>query len=172
MSEILGIASSAAGGGLFGLLGTGLGRIVGYFETRQKLNHERERWVHDTKMAELQMTAARERASADIAQTNAEGSWAGLSASLEADAAIGESYPWVSAVRGLTRPMLTFLLWLITLTIFMNTPAEGRTDLINTATFAATAATLWWFGDRGPRSQTTHPALRPAAPSTLAEPKP
>lgn len=163
MSDILGIASSAAGGGIFGLLGTGLGRIASYFETRQTLKHERERWVHDANMAELQMTAERERASAELAKADTEGSWQGLAASLEADAAIPDSYPWVSAVRGLTRPCLTFMLWFITLLIFLNTPPDARADLINTATFAATAATLWWFGDRGPRSQGTHPALKPPA---------
>jgi hypothetical protein len=70
---------------------------------------------------------------------------------MAAEASIGTSYPWVNAVRGLTRPFLTLLLWLIAGMIWFGADAEGRGAITETATFAATAATLWWFGDRGPR---------------------
>jgi hypothetical protein len=70
---------------------------------------------------------------------------------MQAEAAIGASYLWVDAVRGLTRPVLTVLLWLIAGVIFTASDAEGRSAITETATFAATAATLWWFGDRGSR---------------------
>ncbi|MEL6694498.1 MAG: hypothetical protein AAFQ12_15945, partial [Pseudomonadota bacterium] len=95
-------------------------------------------------------TADRQRAEAELSKIEAEGSWDGLSASLKAEAAIGESYRWVNAVRGLTRPVLTMALWLITLLVFFYSSDADRPQIINTATFAATAATLWWFGDRGP----------------------
>ena len=150
MSEFLGMAASAAGGGLFGLIGTGIGRVAGYFENRQQNRHEEKRWAHDLQLLELTASANREQAEADIAKVEAQGSWDGLTASMEAEASIGDSYRWVNAVRGLTRPLLTLLLWLITLLVFLYTAPENRENIINTATFAATAATLWWFGDRGP----------------------
>ncbi|MEM9843020.1 MAG: hypothetical protein AAF767_10225, partial [Pseudomonadota bacterium] len=58
------------------------------------------------------------------------------------------SYRWVDAVRGLTRPLLTVLLWMITAAIWAFADAADRSSIVETATFAATAATLWWFGDR------------------------
>lgn len=152
MSDIFGIAASAAGGGVFGLIGTIAGRITGYWETKQKLAHEQKRWRHDAEMLTIRTAANREQAEANLALAETEGSWAGLKASLDADAGIESSYRWVDAVRGLTRPVLTLLLWMITGLIFFNTPIEHRQNLIETATFAATAATLWWFGDRGPQS--------------------
>ncbi|MEQ9315361.1 MAG: hypothetical protein RLN72_05870 [Henriciella sp.] len=151
MNEIAGIAASAAGGGLFGLIGTALGRVVGVFETRQRQTHERARWAHETSLIELQRRARVAALEADQAAADTAGSWAGLKASVEAEAAIGESYLWVNAVRGLTRPALTLLLWLIAGGIWLGANDTDRAAITETATFAATAATLWWFGDRGAR---------------------
>jgi len=125
MADLIGLTASAAGGGVFGLLGTALGRVSGYFERRQHHAHERARWGHESELLKLQMQAK----------------------------AIGASYPWVNAVRGLTRPALTVLLWIIAVSIYLSAGASERAAITETATFAATAATLWWFGDRGPRRE-------------------
>lgn len=150
MSELLGLAASAAGGGLFGLIGTGLGRIAGFFERAQANRHDIARWAHEKDLLDLHMRARREETEAELALTDARGSWEGLAASYEAEGGIGESYPWVEAVRALTRPVLTVLLWVIATAIYLQADAAGRQGIIETATFAATAATLWWFGDRAP----------------------
>lgn len=151
MAEIMGLAASAAGGGLFGIVGTALGRVAGIFEQRQHHAHERALWVHQQVMHDATRAAERERGRVALEQAGVEGRWAGLDASVKADAAIGESYRWVNAVRGLTRPVLTFALWAITAFIFVQADAYGQGQIIETSTFAATAATLWWFGDRGPK---------------------
>lgn len=72
---------------------------------------------------------------------------------MAAEAVIGESDNWVNAVRALTRPALTVLLWGITGTVFLGADKAGQVGIVDTATFAAMAATLWWFGDRGPRRE-------------------
>ncbi len=151
MFEFAGLAASAAGGGLFGLIGTLIGRLAGFFERRQDHAHERARWVHETKLLELHQAAQREETENEIQLADTHGTWAGLAASVEAEAAIGITYPWVNAVRALTRPALTLLLWIITGLVFLGASAGERAGIIETATFAATAATLWWFGDRSPR---------------------
>lgn len=151
MAEIMGLAASAAGGGLFGLMGTALGRVAGIFEQREHHAHERAMWAHQQVMLDVTRAAERERDYAALEKVELDGRWAGLRASVQADAAIGESYRWVSAVRGLTRPVLTFALWAITAFIFVHADVSGRSQIIETSTFAATAATLWWFGDRGPK---------------------
>ncbi len=149
MAELIGLAASAAGGGVFGLLGTVIGRAAGYFEQRQSQAHERARWSHEAHLAGLQMQARREASEAAADLANERGRWEGLAASIRAEAAIGDSYAWVNAVRALTRPVLTLLLWLITWLVFLASPAAEQAKIVETATFAATAATLWWFGDRG-----------------------
>ena len=151
MADIAGLAASAAGGGLFGLVGTVIGRVAGVVEARQAQAHERARWAHEGEMQKLRIEAEAAGREADLRTTEAAGAWAGLSASMAAEAAIGESYRWVNAVRALTRPMLTVLLWAITGAVFFGADAAGREGVVDTATFAATAATLWWFGDRGAR---------------------
>lgn len=151
MADIAGLAASAAGGGLFGLFGTALGRLAGYFEQRQRQAHEKARWYHEVELITLQQAAAQAETEAEIALTQVQGSWQGLAASLQAEAAIAPSYRWVDAVRGLTRPALTLLLWLIAAGIWFGSDPAARASIAETATFGATAATLWWFGDRSPR---------------------
>jgi len=149
MAELIGLAASAAGGGVFGLLGTVIGRAAGYFEQRQSQAHERARWQHEAHLAGLELQARREESEAAERLAEASGRWQGLAASMQAEASIGESYAWVNAVRALTRPVLTLLLWLITWLVFLASPETEQAKIVETATFAATAATLWWFGDRG-----------------------
>lgn len=148
MADMIGLAASAAGGGVFGLFGTALGRVATYFENRQTHAHEVRRWGHETELLKLQQAGRAQETEAELAHADVTGSWAGLEASLAAEAAIASSYRWVDAVRALTRPSLTLLLWAITTAIWFSASPEGRTNITETATFAATAATLWWFGDR------------------------
>lgn len=159
MADMTSLAASAAGGGLFGLVGTALGRAAAFFERRQAQAHERARWQHESALLHLQMQARAEETEAELAIADSEGRWAGLSAALAAEAAIAPSYRWVDAVRGLTRPALTLLLWLISAAIFIHADLAGREAITETATFAATAATLWWFGDRGPRPEGTRKSV-------------
>lgn len=154
MADLIGLTASAAGGGIFGLIGTALGRVAGYFEREQSHAHERARWLHESDLLKLQMQAKTEETESEIRLAEAAGSWKGLDASILADSSIGESYAWVNAVRGLTRPGLTLLLWIIAIAIFISSDSASQAQITETATFAATAATLWWFGDRGPRWQT------------------
>lgn len=153
MADIIGLAASAAGGGIFGLIGTVIGRVAGLVERRQDNQQERARWAHEKDIAELQMRARAEALAAEAQLVDTAGSWAGLTASMQAEAAIGASYRWVEAVRALTRPLLTLLLWIITGLVFLGAAAEARAAIVETTTFAATAATLWWFGDRGNRRE-------------------
>lgn len=153
MADIIGLLASAAGGGVFGLIGTMIGRIAGFFERRQDQAQERARWKHEKEFAELQMRAKAQARAAEESLADTSGAWAGLSASMQAEAEIGDSYRWVNAVRALTRHLLTLLLWLITGLVYLGAESQARAGIVETATFAATAATLWWFGDRGNRRE-------------------
>lgn len=150
---MIGLAASAAGGGVFGLIGTVIGRIAGLFERRQENAQEQVRWKHEAALKELQMKARASELAGQESLAQTAGAWQGLAASVAADAAIGDSYRWVNAVRALTRPLLTLLLWRITLLVWSGAAAEQKAGIVETATFAATAATLWWFGDRGNRRE-------------------
>ena len=138
----------AAAGGLFGIVGTVLGRFAGYFERKQEHVQERARWGHEYKLHELNMAARHQETELELALSAQQGSWAGLEASIKAEAALGKASQWVINILRLVRPAITFVLWCITAAIFLITQESAITEA---AVFAATAATLWWFGDRAPK---------------------
>jgi hypothetical protein len=148
MADVMALGFEAAAGGLFGIFGTALGRVAGFFERRQTHSQEQARWGHEYKLHELNMQARSQETEMELALVAQSGSWAGLEASIKADAAIGKASQWVVNVLRLVRPALTLLLWGITAGIFLRTQNEA---IAEAAVFAATAATLWWFGDRAPK---------------------
>ncbi len=148
MADIFGVGLDAAAGGIFGILGTALGRAAGYFERKQTYKHEVQRWGHEYKLHELQMQAQAQETEMELALAAQQGSWLGLNASIAADASIGKASQWVINLLRLVRPTLTLLLWLITGWVFTVTQNGA---VVEAAVFAATAATLWWFGDRAPK---------------------
>jgi hypothetical protein len=162
MAEIAGIASAvtaAASGGLVGILGSGLGRVFGLVERRMarkdkelEFEQERYRWQHESQLVRLQMDAKQAETEQAIELAASEGSWAGLRASIDADAKIDSSSPWVNDIRGITRPALTVLLWVITGAILWFGLADKSTTqkIVDAIVFSATTATVWWFGDRAP----------------------
>jgi len=99
MDTIVGLGLDAAAGGVFGIIGTVIGRVAGF----------------------------------------------------DAEAKIGKASLWVINLLRLVRPVLTLMLWLITGWIFSVTQ---NGSIVEAAVFAATAATLWWFGDRAPKPST------------------
>ena len=164
------IGGSGALGGLFGALGSGLGRLIGLYEMREKrqdrtleMAHEKDLWAHETDLITQQIQAraadsdnALKQGTQALDRTVTEGSMAGLKASIEAEAGL-KSYPWVEAVRALVRPVLTLLVWLIFSGLFFaalgsKLPVASSDNVIvtfvNTVTFAASTALAWWFGDR------------------------
>lgn len=148
MADLLGLGADAMAGGAFGIIGTALGRVAAYFERKQTFEQEQKRWGHELQLHELQMRAKKQETEMELAIATQKGSWEGLKASIDADANIGIAAQWVINILRLVRPTLTLLLWLITAWIFTRT--QDR-DIANAAVFAATAATLWWFGDRAPK---------------------
>lgn len=163
MEEALGFVTSAAGGGLVGLVGTALGRVFGVVEARVKredrrleMAHEKDKWDHEAELLAAQLEARKVETELAVMVEDARGSWKGLAASIDAEAKIGASYPWVEAVRSLTRPALTVLLVMILFVAWTSNSltVEQRSSLMNALVFAATTAVVWWFGDRAPRQAT------------------
>jgi len=165
--DLIGAAGGGALGAAFGALGSVLNRGFGLLEMREKrqdrqleLAHEKDRWAHETEIAAAERAGKADEAAQALAQTQAQGSWAGLSGSLAAEAAIGPSWPWVQAVRALTRPALTVMLWLLYAALFLaaavgalhpDAAASVVTGAADTISFSAATALTWWFGDRAPR---------------------
>lgn len=159
--------SGGALGAAFGALGSILNRGFAILELRERrrdrqleLTHEKARWTHELMLAEQTRSARADEARQALALSDSRGSWAGLKASVEAEALLAPGWPWVAAVRTLTRPVLTVMLWLLYALVFL-AAASGALQpeaaggviagAVQTISFSAATALTWWFGDRAPR---------------------
>lgn len=165
--DLIGAAGGGALGAAFGALGSVLNRGFGLLEMREKrqdrqleLAHERDRWAHETEMTAAERAGKADEVEQALAQTQAQGSWAGFTGSIAAETVIGASWPWVEAVRALTRPALTVMLWLLYAALFLaaasgalhpDAAASVVTGAADTISFSAATALTWWFGDRAPK---------------------
>jgi len=154
MASILGLGLDAAAGGVFGLLGTGLGRVMQFFEKKEDRKQERAKWEHELKLHELNQRARLQESEIELAITAEKGSWEGLTSSQTAASSIGKGSKWVVNTMHMVRPTLTLALWLLVGMIFIVTKDES---IVGQVLFAASAATLWWFGDRAPQYKTNAP---------------
>ena len=152
MADLMTLGLDAAAGGVFGLIGTAFGRVAGFFERRETHRQEKARWEHEYRLHDLNMKSREQESRIELELSAQAGSWAGLEASIKADASLGRASKWVINMLRLVRPSLTFLLWMITAGIFMQTQNQA---IVEVAVFAATASTLWWFGDRAPKPHFT-----------------
>lgn len=162
MNTVAQISGAALSGGITGILGSIGGRVLGLVERRMarkdrelEMIHEEKQWKQEATLLELQHRLGLEEreqlAQHAVELTNVQGSWDGLIASQDAEKAIGESYPWVNAVRALTRPGLTIFLSVAVFIIYFVATEDQQLSIVNALIYGATTATLWWFGDRAPQ---------------------
>jgi len=59
---IVGLGLDAAAGGVFGIIGTVIGRVAGFFERRQSFKQAQARWAHELELHKLQMQARSQEA--------------------------------------------------------------------------------------------------------------
>lgn len=144
------LLGSALSGGLFGLLGNVTAKLFAYLDAKQQFAQRQAQWTYRTELLKLNAPTP---ASEQKPVAAPDESWLALNESLNADGAIGGSYPWVNAVRSLVRPALTSGLAIVLAFAFFamkpNDPERGY--VIDSLVFAGVTAIVWWFGDRAPR---------------------
>ena len=147
-------------GGATGLLGTVVSGAIDFFQSRAE--HKREM---DLRRLDIELAQTEAGAAEKVAAIEAEG--ARDAAALEAmeasyrEASSRMSRPGdgflmklVDFVRGMTRPVLTWGLVALVGTIYFTLGAGGlepesiKPRIIETVLYLATAAVLWWFGQR------------------------
>jgi hypothetical protein len=125
-------------------------------------------YEHELKLLDRQHDRASMEDRHEVEMLETQGSYAGLDASLAAEASIQQASTWVNNVRSLTRPVLTFsLIGIVTwmFVVLMNALQTGDgnaltqllgeaavvdilTYIIYSVVFSACTAVVWWFGDR------------------------
>jgi len=161
LGTILTGALTVGSGGIFGLFGSAIGVVAKFFQEKQRQEWEKKKWDHETTMLKLNMEAQAKETEQELAIVAQEGSWKGLSDSLKADASITPVHPITNDLKCLFRPFLTVVLWILAAYVFYMIISGGLKNYIETAEavalikymvhtvfFAASTATVWWFGDR------------------------
>jgi hypothetical protein len=157
--------ATAAGGGLFGLVGALLGvgaKMLQSWEERKLLREKIEgrkiEQAHELKLLEMQIARGKAETESELAIIDAAAARDVKLASYQDAANIGPTHMWVSDVLRLFRPFLTIALIGVTVWLFHRLIKGGGLPYISTpelvqyivlsVVFSATAAVTWWFGER------------------------
>lgn len=146
-------------GGATGLLGTAITTASDFFERRAKHRERIEEARLDLELARVEAQSAEHRAALALETAEVEAETAALEASY-AEARQRLSSPGeggaivaVDVVRGLTRPLITWLLVALVAAIYWTSlPGEEdlRSRIVATVLYLATTCVVWWFGGRRP----------------------
>lgn len=160
LGEIFSVGANAASGGIFGVIGSILGRAGKFIEEKQRQKWEEKKWAHESHLHALNERAAQRKADNEIDAINTAGSWNGLNASYEFADDDGDTAIWVNNCKAMFRPTITLLLWCLAAWVFYTITNETVKGLIqadvddlviymvHSVFFTANTATMWWFGDR------------------------
>ena len=160
-ADIISGAVSVGSGGVFGLIGSGIGAISKYFQEKQRQNWKLKEWDHEKDLLKMQMEAQKVETELEMAISAQEGSYNGLSASIEAETALKSNHPAVNGIRSLFRPFVTVMIWVLATWVFYEV-VKGSLKvwfdqveikdiiqyMVYTIFFCASTALMWWFGDR------------------------
>ena len=160
LETLLNFGTSILTGGATGLLGTAVSGVIDFFQARQRHGQEMDLRRLDIELAKTEAEGALARAAIVAEAERERAEWEALEASYR-QAARRWSRPgegWVmqlvDAVRGLTRPALTWSLFALVGAIYFLLGASEftaeplRPRIVETVLYLFTAAILWWFGAR------------------------
>lgn len=155
MLDILGAVFS---GGLTGILGSAVSGIFKFLEVRETNKEKAADRQHELRLQQMQMEAYGKETERELMIASQKTASEQLLASYRHDVDVGETSQWVANILRLVRPAITLLSWVM-VTVIWFTLNSGFLDdatksdvvryIIMTTTYTASAATLWWFGDRG-----------------------
>ena len=160
LETLFNLGASVLTGGATGLLGTALSAVVDFFQSRQRHAQELDLRRLDIELAKAEAEGAAAHAAIEAQASRERAEWEALEASYReagrrwSRRGDGLLMQLVDAVRGLTRPALTWSLFALVGAIYF---LLGATDLaavslrpriVETVLYLFTAAVLWWFGAR------------------------
>ncbi len=145
MLDVLDAALNVASGGLFGLVGAGFSKFMGWQEKKLDLSHEITMVAEQRKTIEMEMMLAREKGALDLEVAHVETDAANLQAALQASTVSNGSSQWVRDLRESLRPILTYTLIIGTFALLSLMPAN---KWIGEIMFLTTLAVTFWFGSR------------------------
>ena len=141
---------SAAGGGLFGLIGSGFKLWGQYKEKKLVFQHEVDMAKETRQNMAMEMDLAKIQGTIDLELQESAQDATNLQAAINAEASITGTSPWVDNLRGSLRPFLTYGLCILT---FGLVAVQPNNPWINEFVFLSTTAVTFWFGTRPMKSK-------------------
>ena len=160
LETLFNLGASVLTGGATGLLGTALSAVVDFFQSRQQHSQELDLRRLDIELAKVEAEGAAAHAAIEAQATRERAEWEALEASYREASrrwsrpGEGRLMQFVDAVRGLTRPLLTWSLFALVGAIYFLLGASDlaamglRPRIVETVLYLFTTAMLWWFGSR------------------------
>lgn len=159
LGDLLGTGASVASGGLFGLLGSVVGVFAKTYQEKQRQEWETKQQAYELQLLDMQMKQRAHETEHELAIVAQEGSWEGMRSSQQFAMSNGETHMWVNDIKSLFRPVLTLVLWILSLYLFYSLADDSKMlsqpevdelmkYMVYSIFFSASTATVWWFGDR------------------------
>ncbi|TDI73856.1 MAG: hypothetical protein E2O82_05075 [Betaproteobacteria bacterium] len=139
------LLTSAAGGGILGVVGAGIKTFTAYKEKKLTFAHEVSMAEENRLSMTIEMELARVQGTIDLELQESESDAKNLTAAIEAEASTKGASPWVQDLKASTRPFLTYGLVICTFGLVAVSPEN---QWANEFIFLATTAVTFWFGDR------------------------
>jgi len=157
--DILGLGASVASGGVFGLIGAGIGVAGKYFTKKQEMKERALERTHELFLMKEQRETRAAETENELAITSLEGSYSGLKESIKADALASKgASQWVVDMKAMFRPVLTVIMVLLSAVVFLTMTKAGWISseesidltkyMIYSIFFTSSTCVIWWFGDR------------------------
>jgi len=141
---------SAAGGGIFGLIGSGFKLWGAYKEKKLIFEHEAVMAKENRATMSMEMELAKVKGTIELELQESEQDATNLQAAINAEASIKGASPWVDNLRGSLRPFLTYGLCILA---FGLVAVQPENPWANDFIFLATTAVTFWFGTRPMKSR-------------------
>ncbi len=142
---LLELLTSAAGGGILGVIGAGIKTFTAYKEKKLMFAHEVSMAAEMRQNLTLEMELAQIKGTIDLELSESESDAKNLTAAIDAEAASKGASPWVMDLKASTRPILTYALVIAAFGLVAISPENAWG---NEFIFMATTAVTFWFGDR------------------------
>lgn len=150
--DVLGSLVGAASGGLLGVAGSLIGKVAGYFETKQKMKLAEIENKHSLALLDKQAELQKMAQDGKFQLTRLETDSANLIGSYKHDASYGETYKWASSILRFVRPFLTFSVIGVFVFVYHRADEFGDVNTVqrmsNEICFLASTCLSWWFADR------------------------
>jgi hypothetical protein len=141
---------SALFGGTTGLVGSLLGRVFGWLETREKRKNMELEFTQEIKLIEAQARVRGEELEAEAAIADIAAASEMRTQSYRHDMSAEGAHRWVISTLRMVRPILTLMLIAITAGITFTFPTATSYDIANQVIYLTGMSVAWWFGDRAP----------------------